>query len=309
LIMGSLLAFSSCSKGDEQFILQNETDSLSYATAIKVTSEMMQFNMPNANPAMVRKGAENFLDSTLEYDINTCLNTYRGVVQRIQGGTLNVADEGEEIKALQDSLGYSIGALIANTRKMGNMVGTNPLALEQAFKDFADSTMQIPVKTCLEMYDAEDQEAQMRQMAERKAAMEAAAQAYLPNKEIGEKFLEENLSAPGIATTPSGLQYRVIKEGSGSKPVLNSRVKVHYTGKTIDGKVFDSSVERGEPAEFALNRVIRGWTEGLMLMSEGAKYELYVPQELAYGLQSPSPDIKPYSMLIFEVELLEILQP
>jgi FKBP-type peptidyl-prolyl cis-trans isomerase FklB len=109
--------------------------------------------------------------------------------------------------------------------------------------------------------------------------------------------------------TSSGLQYMILKEGSGDHPKAESTVKVHYHGTTIEGKVFDSSVDRGEPIEFPLNQVIKGWTEGLQLMAVGSKFKFFIPQELAYGAQSPSPEIKPYSTLIFEVELLGFEDP
>lgn len=110
-----------------------------------------------------------------------------------------------------------------------------------------------------------------------------------------------------MAVTESGLQYRVIKEGAGVKPAATDKVKVHYTGKLIDGTVFDSSVERGTPAEFGLNQVIPGWTEGLQLMSVGSIYELTIPFELAYGPRGSGQVIPPYATLVFEVELIEIL--
>lgn len=119
-------------------------------------------------------------------------------------------------------------------------------------------------------------------------------------------FLEENETKEGVLTTESGLQYKVIEEGSGNTPEATSEVTVHYTGKLIDGSVFDSSVERGEPISFPLNRVIRGWTEGLQLMKEGGKMELYIPYSLAYGPQGRPPVIPPYATLIFEVELISI---
>jgi len=125
------------------------------------------------------------------------------------------------------------------------------------------------------------------------------------NKAAGEKFLAENKGKAGVVTTASGLQYEVIKKGNGPVPTETSRVKVHYHGTLIDGTVFDSSVNRGEPAEFGVNQVIKGWTEGLQLMPVGSKYKFYIPQELAYGAQNQG-TIKPFSVLVFEVELLSI---
>ena len=124
-------------------------------------------------------------------------------------------------------------------------------------------------------------------------------------KEDGEKFLAENALREGVSTTESGLQYEVIKMGKGKKPAATDRVKVHYHGTLIDGTVFDSSVERGEPTSFGLNQVIAGWTEGLQLMPVGSKFRFYIPQELGYGSRNAG-SISPYSTLIFEVELLGI---
>lgn len=120
-----------------------------------------------------------------------------------------------------------------------------------------------------------------------------------------EAFLAENAKKPGITTTASGLQYEVLKEGTGAKPAATSTVKVHYEGKLIDGTVFDSSVQRGEPVSFPLNQVIPGWTEGLQLMSPGAKYRFVIPAKLAYGETGAGP-IPPHAALVFEVELLEV---
>ena len=127
------------------------------------------------------------------------------------------------------------------------------------------------------------------------------------NLKIADEFLEKNKkSNPEVKETPTGLQYRILKEGTGSSPSSTDKVKVHYVGKLLDGTVFDSSVERGEPSEFGLNQVIRGWTEGLQLMKQGAKYEFFIHPKIAYGSR-PRPKIPGNSLLIFEVELLDIL--
>ncbi len=126
------------------------------------------------------------------------------------------------------------------------------------------------------------------------------------NLVAGKNFLEENAKKDGIQTTSSGLQYEIINEGKGDKPEATDEVTVHYHGTLIDGTVFDSSVDRGEPTSFPLNRVIPGWTEGVQLMPEGAKYRFYIPYDLAYGERATGDKIKAYSALIFEVELLEI---
>jgi FKBP-type peptidyl-prolyl cis-trans isomerase len=128
------------------------------------------------------------------------------------------------------------------------------------------------------------------------------------NKKIGAQFLEKNAKAEGIKTTSSGLQYKIINQGNGPKPVASDRVRVHYRGKLIDGSEFDSSYKRGEPTTFRLDQVISGWTEALQLMNTGAKFEFYIPSELAYGERGAGNVIAPNSTLIFEIELLEILK-
>lgn len=125
-------------------------------------------------------------------------------------------------------------------------------------------------------------------------------------REAGDTFLAENKSKEGIKVTDSGLQYRIIEEGEGDTPKSTEQVTVHYTGKLIDGTVFDSSVQRGEPTQFGVTQVIPGWVEGLQLMKPGAKYEFFIPQELAYGAQGSQGAIPPFSALIFEVELIKI---
>ncbi|MDY6814487.1 MAG: FKBP-type peptidyl-prolyl cis-trans isomerase [Pseudomonadota bacterium] len=138
----------------------------------------------------------------------------------------------------------------------------------------------------------EDQKMQMEELARK-------------NKEAGEAFLAENAEKDGVETTESGLQYEVIEEGSGDKPSAEDTVRVHYTGELLSGEVFDSSRERGEPVTFALNQVIPGWTEGLQLMSEGARYKLYIPADLAYG-PGGNRSIGPNETLVFDVELLDV---
>ena len=155
-----------------------------------------------------------------------------------------------------------------------------------------------------------------------KTKIRSFLQSYFKNKQAKEieekfgdykreniKFLEENKTKDGVVTTASGLQYMVINEGAGEMPTKASKVKVHYHGTLIDGTVFDSSVDRNQPSEFGVGQVIKGWTEGLQLMKTGAKYKFFIPQELAYGPQQRGKTIKPFSALIFEVELLEIKAP
>ena len=138
--------------------------------------------------------------------------------------------------------------------------------------------------------------------------MEASARDAKKTKEEGEKFLAENKSKKDVFTTESGLQYQVVTEGTGDKPTATDKVKVHYTGTLLDGTKFDSAVDRGEPMEFPVNGVIKGWTEVLQLMPVGSKYIVWIPSDLAYGERGAGQDIKPNSTLKFEIELLEIVK-
>ena len=127
------------------------------------------------------------------------------------------------------------------------------------------------------------------------------------NIEKGKAFLEANKNNPNVKVLPSGLQYEVIREGNGKRPKATDQVRCHYEGTLIDGTLFDSSIQRGEPAVFGVNQVIKGWVEALQLMSEGAKWKLYIPSELGYGAAGAGAMIPPHSVLIFEVELIEVL--
>ena len=133
------------------------------------------------------------------------------------------------------------------------------------------------------------------------------AEAGKAHKEAGEKYLADNAKKAGVVTLPSGLQYQVLKEGNGRKPSAKDSVKCHYEGFLIDGTVFDSSVQRGEPAVFGLQQVIAGWTEGLQLMQEGAKYRFFIPYRLAYGEGGAGQSIPPFAALIFDVELILVM--
>ncbi|MBR5652676.1 MAG: FKBP-type peptidyl-prolyl cis-trans isomerase [Prevotella sp.] len=143
------------------------------------------------------------------------------------------------------------------------------------------------------------------QKQEEKLNAESEAQGMVAKK-AGEEYLTENAKREGIITLPSGLQYQVLREGNGRKPKATDQVKCHYEGFLIDGTVFDSSVQRGEPATFGLDQVITGWTEGLQLMQEGAKYRFFIPYRLGYGERGAGTSIPPFSALIFDVELIEV---
>lgn len=205
----------------------------------------------------------------------------------------------EDLKTQTDKISYSIGFDMAKNFKQREMeikldvftqgfkdglAGKEGLMTEQEFKD---------------VMTAFQQEMMQKQMEKMKKDAEE-------NKKIGAKFLEENKKKEGIIALENGLQYKVIKEGTGASPKPEDTVKVNYIGTLIDGKEFDSSVKRGQPAEFQLNRVIKGWTEGLQKMKVGGKTMFYIPSDLAYGDRGAGPDIKAGSTLIFDVELLEV---
>ncbi len=207
-----------------------------------------------------------------------------------------------EIKTQLDSVAYTIGwNLGENLLRDSLMMNTKIIqsAMESALKS-GDATLskeqREEVMRAFQVFMQEKQ--QKQQEIQQKEAIEK-----------GKKFLEENKNKPGVKVTESGLQYKVEKEGNGPKPAsASTKVKVHYTGKLLSGETFDSSVDRGEPAEFQLNQVIKGWTEGVLLMNVGAKYTFWIPSELAYGERGAGQMIGPNETLMFEVELLEIVE-
>ena len=151
-----------------------------------------------------------------------------------------------------------------------------------------------------------DSARQVAQEMMRQIKAKSLMKEFGPNKEAGEKFLAENAKKEGVKTLPSGVQYKVLKEGNGAVPADTSVVKVHYEGRTMEGNVFDSSYKRGEPTKFRVDQVIKGWTDALKQMPAGSTWEIYVPQELAYGERQQGSDIKPFSMLIFKIELIDV---
>ncbi len=202
-----------------------------------------------------------------------------------------------ELKNLTDSASYAIGADIARTFKRQNME-INKDALIQGFAEYSDGNPSIDEQTVNKILTRYQQKMRADQQA--KANKEAEE-----NKKKSEEFLEKNKKEKGVKVTPSGLQYKVLKMGKGPKPKLTDKVKVHYKGTLIDGTVFDSSYDRGEPAVFPVNGVIKGWQEAIPMMPVGSKWIIYIPSELAYGERAPK-QIGPNQALIFEVELLGI---
>jgi FKBP-type peptidyl-prolyl cis-trans isomerase len=206
------------------------------------------------------------------------------------------------ISSFNDSASYAIGKDIATSWQQQNL-GLNLRVVAQSLIDMSNGTNNWSRQTMtpiLNRFQRQFEERQQKKQQEMMGSLEK-------NKENGAEFLKKNKNNKSVYSTKSGLQYKILKEGNGKRPTINSTVKVHYTGTLLDGTKFDSSVDRGEPMEFPVGAVIPGWTEGLQLMDEGSKYILYIPYNLAYG-ENPVGDIPPGSTLIFEVELIEIVK-
>ena len=194
-----------------------------------------------------------------------------------------------------EKLSYALRMVIAH-----NLKGIGVSALDNAA--FAQAVSDVMGGATTTMSDAEAQRTVSEFMQKQQAEAGKAV------REAGEKFLAENAEKPGVVVLPSGLQYTVITEGTGAKPKATDRVKCHYEGTLTNGQVFDSSYRRSEPAVFPLNGVIAGWTEGVQLMAEGAKYRFFIPYHLAYGERGAGQSIPPYAALVFDVELIEIVK-
>ncbi|SFW51025.1 FKBP-type peptidyl-prolyl cis-trans isomerase [Chitinophaga sancti] len=191
-----------------------------------------------------------------------------------------------------DTVSYGLGQDIGNTLKTQGLDSLNLNVLKHAIEDALKDTTLLAKETA--------------NMSISNYLQQIKAEKMQKNKEAGEKFLAENKTKPGVVALPSGLQYQILKEGDGPKPTAADKVKTHYHGTLIDGTVFDSSVERGQPISFPVGGVIKGWTEALQLMPVGSKWRLFIPSELAYGERQAGPKIGPNSALIFDVELLGI---
>ena len=200
-----------------------------------------------------------------------------------------------------DKISYALGLGIG--RQLLQM-GANELSID----DFSQAIKDVIGGAELKVNDTEAQQIvqdffQKQEEKQRAAAAEKGKTA----KVDGEKYLAENAQKEGVVTLPSGLQYKVLREGNGKKPKATDQVKCHYEGMLVDGTMFDSSVQRGEPATFPLNGVIAGWTEGLQLMQEGAKYRFFIPYQLGYGERGAGSSIPPFTTLVFDVELIEVV--
>lgn len=211
-----------------------------------------------------------------------------------------------EIDTVSYALGLDLGAkLNSNFPEIDNDILIQGLISGLDSTDILIESAEVDgiIRAFFQKKQAEDR------VKQEEAALEKAEADFADVKLEGEKFLELNKDTEGVLTTESGLQYIVLVEGSGEKPLATSKVKVHYHGMLVDGTVFDSSVDRGTPSEFMVNRVIKGWTEGLQLMPVGSKYKFFIPQEIGYGATPrQGGKIRPYDVLVFEVELIDIVE-
>jgi FKBP-type peptidyl-prolyl cis-trans isomerase FklB len=200
-----------------------------------------------------------------------------------------------------DKLSYALGLGIGQQL---SQMGANDISAE----DFAQAIKDVLQGNELKVSHREAQTIVQDYFQKQEQKLQAQrAEAGKAHKEAGEKYLAENAKKEGVITLPSGLQYQVLKEGNGKKPTAKDTVQCHYEGFLIDGTVFDSSIQRGEPATFPLQQVIAGWTEGLQLMQEGAKYRFFIPYRLGYGEGGAGNSIPPFAALIFDVELIQVV--
>lgn len=271
---------ASCTAQSPKANLKNDIDSLSYSIGMAQTN-----------------GLKGYLVNQMEVDTTYMAEFIKGV---------NEGANKTSKKDIAYMAGLQIGQQIGNRMMKGinhELFGndsTQTISKSNFLAGFIAGTLEKGGKMTMEEAQAYTQTAMEAVKAK------ALEKEFGANKEAGEKFLAENKTKEGVKTTPSGLQYKIITEGKGAIPADTCKVKVNYKGTLIDGTEFDSSYKRNEPATFRANQVIKGWTEALTMMPVGSKWELYIPQELAYGPSEQNPQIKPFSTLIFEVELLGI---
>lgn len=270
---------ASCGKSTPKASLKSDVDSLTYAIGMAQSEGLTEY--------LSRQG----VDTTYIKDFIKGLN---------EG-----ASAGDDKKKAAYYAGIMIGQQVGNqmyegiNRQIYGEDSTQSISKKNLLAGFISG---ITGKNALMKKDEAQMYAQTKMEAVKAKAMEAQ---YGENKKAGEAFLAANAKKEGVKTLPGGVQYKVIKEGSGAIPADTSMVKVHYEGKTVDGKVFDSSYSRKEPTTFRANQVIKGWTEALVHMPAGSVWEVYIPQDKAYGAQNAG-NIKPFSALIFKIELIEV---
>ena len=273
-------AFTACGNSTPRASLKNEVDTMSYAIGMAQT-----------------QGLKEYLVGSLDVDTAYMSEFIKGLNEG--------ANAGDNKKKAAYYAGIQIGQQISNRMIKGinhEVFGddsTKTISLKNFMAGFISGTTG---KKGLMTVDSAQMVAQRLIQTIKAKELE---QTYGPNKEAGVKFLAENAKKDGVKTLPSGVQYKVIKEGTGAMPADTSLVKVNYEGRLIDGTVFDSSYKRGQPTTFRANQVIKGWTEALCHMPAGSEWEVYIPQELAYGEREQG-DNKPFSALIFKIELLEV---
>ena len=272
--------FTGCGNSTPKASLKSDIDTLSYAIGMAQT-----------------QGLKEYLVGSLGVDTAYMDEFIKGLNEG--------ANAGDNKKKAAYYAGIQIGQQISNRMVKGinhEIFGddsTKTISLKNFMAGFVSGTTG---KKGLMTVDSAQQVAQTMMQSIKAKELEKT---YGPNKEAGEKYLAENAKKEGVKTLPSGVQYKVIKEGTGAIPADTSLVKVHYEGKTIDGKVFDSSYKRGEPINLRCNQTIKGWTDAMVHMPAGSTWEVYIPQDLAYGEREQG-DIKPFSVLIFKIELLEV---
>ncbi len=283
----------------QEEVLKTAKEKMSYSYGYVIAQSLGQ-----ANLTAEEQSTESFVQGWIkgfEKNENTMANSDEIIKARFQGGP--VSADAKTAEALGNAIGYSSSSSMA--LQLG--IQLNEFDTKMIAKGFEDAKTgaealldKEQINAALQAFFQPKQEAADAKIADADAKRSAGA------IEAGVQFLAENAKKEGVVTLPSGLQYQILKEGTGEKPTATSKVTTHYHGTLIDGSVFDSSVERGSPATFPVNGVIQGWQEGLPLMKKGAKYRFFIPQELAYGMRSPSPKIPAGSALIFDVELIEI---
>lgn len=310
-ILGSAIALSMVSCGGDKkgtagegvnnapVELKSELDSVSYALGTNISEGFAKQGVEGVSTEQMTKGFNDFLAGSNSIKGEECVNYIQSFMKEHQIHSMDTLNKVSYSKSRLDSLSYALGVNISESFKMQGIDGLNGSILAKGFSDYNSHNTLIDGNKGLEIL----QNFMQKQQA---AASEKNKADFTGVIAEGEKFLAENGKRPGVVTLPSGLQYEIIKEGTGEKPKMTNSVLAHYHGTLLDGTVFDSSVERGEPVEFPVSGVIPGWTEALQLMPVGSKWKLFVPYNLAYGERGAGAQIGPYSTLVFDVELLEI---